>query len=147
MRNTILSAAALAVFAGCGDSSGPEPLSVDGTWSYDVSDLTGPNVVCQLNDATTVFSQIRVQFSGTISGGTFSCTSGSETVSTELGGSAPITGTVEGTEVTFDIGAPSYRHIGTLSGEVISGQVMRQVNFGPPYGVENMTGTFTMTRQ
>lgn len=147
MRIMIPSTAALLLLAACGDSSGPEPLSVDGSWSYDVADLTGPDVTCDLNDATTVFSQIRIQFSGTISGGTFSCTSGGETFTQELEGSASIDGTVEGTTVTFDIGSPAWRHIGILSGDVISGDVMWQVNFGPPYGVENMTGTFILSRQ
>ena len=139
------------VFLACGGDDdglmGPSIPSVAGSWTYNMSNLSGGGLSCSTTGTSLVFNQSASTFTGTYSGGTLSCTGGGGTASVPVGTGTVVNGSVTTAgAVSFDFDTQDWRNTGTLSGNSISGTVVVRIDLGAPTGVITLSGNFSAAR-
>lgn len=139
--------AAAPVFNACGgDSTGPSDASVGGAWTLSATNVSGQGVSCNLSPTPATIAQSGSTFTGTYGPGTVVCLAGTESVSFSVQGSI-VSGTVTGNSVQFDLDTQDVHHVGTLSGNSMSGTVRWTVDFGGDIGVVTLNGNWAAARQ
>ncbi len=137
------------VFLACGgdDIMGPSIPSVDGSWTYNVTNLSGSGISCNVSGTSMVLTQSGGTFTGSYSGGTSSCTGPAGPISTPIGSGPVANGSVTSAgAVSFDIDTQDWRNTGTLSGNSMSGTVTVRLDLGAPTGVVLLSGNFSAAR-
>jgi hypothetical protein len=145
MRSALAWAVALGllVVAGCGgDSTGPgSGDGVAGTWDFSIHNLgNGTGVNCNGPAMTMQLQGSGSSFSGTYNG-VITCGGASG------GPTFPSSGTImhgvlSGSGVSFDLDESSAHHVGTLSGNTMSGSETYHLS-----GNLTLTGTWSATRR
>ena len=121
------------------DSTGP--VSVNGQWTYNASNLTTGSFTCNVSGTTLSITQSGGTFSGTYSGGTLTCNGSTANV----GSGTVVSGTLAGSGVTFNFDTPDWHNTGTVSGASMSGNVtVRLVSGGTTYV---LNGTWAASKQ
>ena len=137
--------------AACGgdDSTGPTgSLSVEGSWSATISNLTGGGASCSTTSPVQLnLRQTGTSFTGTYSSGVLTCVTPTESFSTPVGTGSVTNGQVDGTTVTFDLGSPAFHNSGTLQGSSMSGTAEWTYDFGLPLEQVTLTGSWSATKQ
>jgi hypothetical protein len=112
-----LVAAAAALFAGCGDSTGP--VTLGGSWSF--TDAISNNQLatsCQ-SSASIDLTQNGNTFNGSVATGSSTCSSGTSSNTSAIDGSLFGAGQISGTSISFtDDGGCTYN--GTVSGNPVN---------------------------
>ncbi|HET8648877.1 MAG TPA: hypothetical protein VFL95_02460 [Gemmatimonadales bacterium] len=107
----------LILLAACGgDSTGPSKSTVAGTWTFAITSLSGGGLTCSGTGMTMTLAMTGDNlFSGSHTEGTITCSAGGES-DTERFASGPIlNGTLNGTQVAFDMDDASFHFTGTLN--------------------------------
>lgn len=147
MRSTSALIGMIAVFViGCSDDpSGPQVAQIAGTWTYNASNIVGGGISCNISGVTLILTQSASTFSGTTTGGHFSCSApGVPTQSTNLGNDVIANGTINGNAVVFDIATSDIHHTGSISGNSISGVVVFRLESGN--STTTLTGQFSAVK-
>ena len=139
------------VFLACGGDDdglmGPSISSVAGSWTYNMTNLSGGGLSCSATGTSMIFTQSASTFTGTYNGGTLSCISGGVTVSAPVGTGTVVNGSVTtAAAVSFDFDTQDWRNTGTLSGNSISGTVVVRIDLGAPTGIITLSGNFSAAR-
>lgn len=117
MRGGLL-ASLCVVGAACGggDSSGPTTShEVSGPWSYETRTLQdGHGATCSTTGSALSFNQTATRFTGSITGGTISCTYSGGTYNTALGIGQVSDGAITGDSIVFNIDGTSWHSVGTF---------------------------------
>ena len=140
--------AAVAVFgvlaaAGCGgDSTAPSPAGVAGSWDLVIRNLTdGSGVSCSGLSMTMELHASGTAFSGSYNGViTCSVDGGGPSESFPAFGSI-VNGVHSGSQVAFDLDDSSWHHVGTYSGNTMSGTESYRFSDGTV-----LAGTWSATR-
>ena len=141
-------AAALFTLGACGgESTGPEIPKVDGSWTLSLTNMSGSGMSCDWSGATMTLTQSGATFSGSYSGGTLTCRSGGESASSPVGSGSVVNGTVNGTDVSFQIDSPDMPMTGSISGQSMSGTGTLRYDLGSPYGVVTLNGNWGAVRR
>lgn len=158
-----------------GSPVGPQNANVDGTWDYEVTNLSGSvagaAVSCTMRDAILLLDQQGISFSGTRDAGVLECVVEVGADELRLDAANTITGgEVSGNQVEFGYAGPfnvpllvtllqeitgatigavtaSYDHNGNVSGNAMSGTVAVEADFGTDVGVLAMTGSWSASRR
>lgn len=135
-----LSALAIAgVTAGCsgGDSmTGPAAgTNVGGNWTYAAPNMTGTlsggiTVVCSFSSVAVSLSQTGSTFSGSTTGGSFTCSAGGVSDGGTFGRRIVVNGEISGSGVEFDFDGPDWHHTGQVSGNSMTGQATAIIETG-----------------
>ena len=132
-----------ATLSACSDSTGPKDANISGSWTYNVSNLSGAGLSCNAGGTTVTISQSGSTFTGSYSGGTLSCGSFG---SVDVGSGTVANGTVTNNAVTFNFDTPDWTNSGSVSGNSISGTAtLRLVLTGGQTVI--MTGNFSMVKK
>lgn len=120
-----LAIVACAVMLACGDAAAPGPPDVNGSWTLSMSDLAGPHDInCSAAGTTLHFASAGANFTGTYSGGEYTCTdSTGQTLTAPVGSGQVLNGRVAGKLVVFDLGSAGNGFTGQVSGGTMSGTV------------------------
>jgi hypothetical protein len=139
MRISPLIAAALLALGGCSSDSTGSGGPLTGDWTYEVLDVRSPigEESCSFTDVEVRLVQRGDRLSGLTSGGFARCARGTEQFPPTPLEPAPVTGTVDGTRVEFNIGDVVLNQ-GTLGDDEITGTA----DFG-----SGVVAAFTMTRR
>ena len=127
MSLRILSVCLLSFLAACGDSTGPSNASLQGTWRFSYSNLTGAfqgaTVTCGGGPFDFSITQTGSTFSGVqVSSARVTCSVQGTTVVDELIASETIVnGQISGSNVTFRLGSLAGQHSGTVTGTSMTG--------------------------
>jgi len=131
---------------GGGFVGGPISVDVSGQWVYNVSNLTGSGVSCDVSGVVLSLQQRDSTFTGTYAGGELVCFGGGEQFGPEPFRSGTVlNGLVRGDSVFFDLDTPDWRNRGRLSGRSMSGQATVRLDLGMG-GVHTLVGTFGAAR-
>jgi hypothetical protein len=138
---------ALLLAAACGgdSSTGPGAPNVTGSWSYNVSNIVGADVSCNVAGSSLDLTQTGSTFTGTASGGSITCFGSTGSFNDNLDNDPVANGVVSGNNVAFDIGTSDAHNAGTISGGTMNGTLTLRVTVGTTTVV--LTGTFTAVRQ
>ena len=139
----------VAAFLGaCGgdDSTGPSQASIAGAWTLSATNVSGQGVSCNLNNTPVTINQSGSTFTGTYGPGTVTCLAGAESVSFPVQGTV-VNGTLNGNSVQFDLDTQDIHHVGTLSGNSMSGTVQWTIDFGGDIGVVTLSGNWSAAKQ
>jgi hypothetical protein len=118
---------AITFLAACGgDTSGPGN-NVTGSWLYSVSNLTSGSLTCSSSGTTLSITQSSSSFSGSYAGGTLTCLTPSGSSSVAIGGGAVVSGSISGSNVSFDLDTGDWHNTGTINGGSMSGTVTVQL--------------------
>jgi hypothetical protein len=146
-RLALLIALAPIAFLGCGgdDLSDANVIPIEGKWSF-AAEMSGGGQSCSQTATTLVIQRDGSTFSGTITGGIWSCTDGINTNDIDLSDSTlnVQNGGIDGQAISFDIlGAEggSASLTGTAAVSMMSGTGAWMG------GAATLNGTWTATRQ
>lgn len=139
------------LLAGCTDTeSTPD---YEGTWTYTAGDLRGEGYTCSIDGlildienqgtARDMTGQLFGEFDGTYTEGEMVCTSEAGADSLPIGAGA-LEGTFEGSSVQIFLDEGNWENIGNLTGDNMSGIVLRRVDIGGQ--TVRLDGDFTATR-
>jgi hypothetical protein len=145
MRWTALVLAAALVACG-GDSTGPKTPSVEGSWHYAMTNLTGGGFSCNSSGTTLTFTQDGTTFSGSYAGGTITCFDGTDTYSGDFGSGAVVTGTLSGQTVAYDFDTSDWHNSGTVEGTSMNGTVTMRIS-DPSGSTTILHGTWAAAKQ
>jgi hypothetical protein len=145
MRRRLSFALLLAVACGGDSSTGPSAPNVTGSWSYNVSNIAGPDVSCNVAGSSLTLAQTGSNFTGTASGGSITCFGPSGSFNDNLDNDVVINGVVSGNNVAFDIGTTDAHNAGTISGGSMNGTLTLRITAGTTTVV--LTGSFSAVRQ
>ncbi|MGH7646564.1 MAG: hypothetical protein ACREND_00490 [Gemmatimonadaceae bacterium] len=110
-----------------------------------MSDLTGPGVTCTATGTTIHLLTSSTGFTGTYSGGEYTCTDGCASTTLEVGSGQVVNGNVARDLVVFDLGAPGNTFNGQVTADSMSGTVT--ISVGRPVGGPiTLTGNWSATR-
>jgi hypothetical protein len=143
-------AMALAFAVGACDNHVTQPTNqviadVSGTWSYTASNLTGPvSFTCNIVGATMSLSQSGNIVTGSVSGGTLTCSGPTVSTNDPLPNGPIASGSVNGTTVLINFGKVNIQNVGTVSGKSIFGQVALTGLHG---SMDKLLGNFSAVRQ
>jgi autotransporter translocation and assembly factor TamB len=135
--------------ASCG-GDGPtavDPSTLNGTWSASFTNLSGVGISCHSSSVTTTITTSGNTFTGTYGSGTMTCAAGGQSQSGQFPSGAVVNGTINGNAVAFDLDTPDQHQTGTVSGNSMSGTATWKYNFGAPYGVVTLTGSWSASKQ
>lgn len=139
MKRVPLVAIVLLLAACSSDSTGPKNAGVSGVWTYNATNLQGTGgILCNALGQTMTLAQSGTTFSGSYSGGTFSCNTG---VNITIGTGIVASGTVSGNNVSFNMDTSDWANTGVVSGSSISGTTTIRV------GSQIATGSFAAVRR
>ncbi len=155
LRSLVL--VSLTALAGCGggdDATGPSPVprtaNVGGSWTISITNLSGSvsgvGVSCFFTGAPMVLSQTGATFTGSYGPAELTCHAAGESVSVTSQG-VVVNGTVTGDDVAFDFDTQDAHHVGTVSGNSMSGTAHYRVDVGAPYGLVTLNGVWAAARQ
>ena len=146
-------AAIMFVIVGCGSDSTTEPQNaqVGGLWSYNTGQLSGGlaglGVRCFITNVDLSLNQTGATFTGNANGGHIRCTVAGVTVMDgPLGNQVVVNGTVSGNNLSFDIETPAWHHIGSVSGNSMSGTVRFTIDLGGTTGSVDLTCNWSAIR-
>jgi hypothetical protein len=126
----------------CSDSTGPKNANISGSWTYNVSNLSGGGLSCNASGTTVTISQTGTTFTGTYSGGTLSC---GTVGNVSIGSGTVANGTVTNNSVTFNFDTQDWTNTGSVSGNSIAGTTtVRLVLTGGQTVV--LSGNFSMVK-
>jgi hypothetical protein len=132
-----------ATVSACSDSTGPKNANVSGSWTYNVSNLSGGGLTCNGSGSTVTLSQTGATFTGSYSGGILSC---GVAGSVNIGSGVVANGTVSNNAVTFNFDTQDWANTGSVSGNSIAGTTtVRLVVTGGQTVV--LSGNFSMVKQ
>lgn len=101
--------------------------SLTGSWTYAAPNMTGTiqglTVVCSFSNVPLSITQTGQAFTGSTSGGSFSCSIGGQSDGGTFGSRIIVNGEVDGTGVEFDFDSPDWHHTGQVNGNSMTGQV------------------------
>ena len=144
---TVLVATVILASLACGgDSSGPEAVTVTGSWNASITNLSGGGASCNFSNVRADLQQTGNTFVGTYSGGTVSCSGQGGTFSDLLDPGSVINGTVNGNAVAFDIDTPDFHLVGTINGGSMAGTARLVLDFGAPIGSIVMNGNWAAAK-
>jgi len=125
----------------CGSSVAPGAPDVNGSWMLSMSNLTATGINCTESGMTLNLSSTGGgNFTGTYSGGTYVCTTSTETDTLQIG-SGPVTdGGVAGNLVAFDLGTSDSPFSGQFSAGSMSGTASIQI------GQQTLNGNWQANR-
>ncbi len=137
----VLAAAAIMfVIVGCGSDSTTGPseqnAQIGGLWGrYGTGPLSEGDVRCFITGMALSLNQTGATFTGSANGGNIRCTVAGATVMDDpLGNQVVVNGTVSGNNLSFDIETPAWHHIGSVSGNSMSGTVTLTIDLGGTTG-------------
>jgi len=123
----------LLVTACGGDSTGPSNANVGGSWLASFSNFSGSGVTCNAIGISIQISQSGTTFSGTYTGGTFTCIIPTVGTVVQAGGTGTIiNGVVTGNSVSFDADTPDSHFAGSVAagGTSMSGTGTDRIDIG-----------------
>ena len=139
-------AALLVLFvAGCSSSTSPNE-SVNGSWSYQASNLAGDGVSCSVTGATLTLSQTGSTFGGTYSNAKITCQAGGQQAVLGTFSGNVVNGLISGDSVSFDFDTTAFTNAGTISGSSMSGSATATENVGGAIGKVTLTGQWNATQ-
>jgi hypothetical protein len=143
---------ALTAIVACGGddvTTGPAgSISVGGTWSASVSNMTGGGASCRTTSPIQVtLRQTESTFSGSYAGGILTCLTPTESFSSAVGTGTVKNGKVSGKSVSFDLDTPAFHHSGSVSGVTMSGTAEWTYDFGLPMGEVTLVGSWSAAKQ
>jgi hypothetical protein len=132
----------------CGgdDSTGPSQANVGGAWTLSATNLSGQGVSCNLGNTPVTLSQSGSTFTGSYGPGTITCIAGGQSASVGTQGTI-VNGVVSGNGVQFDLDTQDFHHIGTISGNSMSGTARWSFDLGGGIGVVTRNGNWAAARQ
>ena len=137
--------ATLIAAAGCSeDSSGPN-INLTGSWTYTATNISGSGVSCNVSTSSMTLTQTGNTFTGSATG-QIACVAGGQSVSNPFQGQIT-NGTITGNAVQFELSTADARHIGTVSGNSMSGTLTLSLNVGAPIGTVVLTGNWSAVKQ
>ncbi len=128
------------LICGC-DALGIGTATVEGEWLLTARNLTDGHNVCSVQDMTLLLTQTRHRFSGTASNATVACVIADSSKTLALPVQPVVAGTVDGSDISFQIGGPDWQHNGKVAASAAMTGTM-QVRFGPPMGATTFAGSF-----
>lgn len=145
----VVAAATAVTLSAChgSNATGPAAPSVTGNWTYSASNVSGSGLACDISGVAMGLQQSGNTFTGSLTGGTLSCTASGQTSTQSLGSDVVANGTIVGNTVAFDIGTSDIHDAGTISGNSMSGTVTIRLDLGAPTGVITLSGNFAAVRQ
>jgi hypothetical protein len=133
------------VLAGCSSSTSPND-SVNGSWSYQASNLAGDGVSCSVTGATLTLSQTGSTFSGAYSNAKITCQVGGQQAVLGTFSGNVVNGVVSGDSVSFDFDTNAFTNTGTISGATMSGNASATENVGGAIGKVTLSGQWSATQ-
>lgn len=134
----------------CGGDNGTGPTSIDvtGTWSASLSSLSGSGVSCSSTLPTQLtLNQTGTSFSGSYEGGELFCSGPGGTGPLPVGSGSVINDTLNGRNLSFDLGTPDFHFTGTVTGTSMAGTAHWTMDFGIPIGVATLNGNWVASKQ
>jgi hypothetical protein len=111
--------------AACGsdEPAGPTGRDLRGTWAYSASGISpGPPPFCAVNGTTiTVSTHAGTGFGGTYNLGLLTCNGGGVNDTFAIGMGPVVSGVLTGDSVRFNFDDATWRHVGRISGDTMSG--------------------------
>lgn len=145
VHRTVLALVACGALIACGSDTAPVSPDLNGTWTLSMSNLTGPGVTCTASGTTLDLTTSRGTFSGTYSGGEYTCTDGCQSVTIEVGSGQIVDGGIVRDTVAFDFGSTANTFNGQLTDGAMSGTVTITVQ--PSVGAPvTLSGNWSATR-
>lgn len=156
IRAVPISCSVLLVLAACsGDSSSPTGpagsslAQVGGSWTYAASNMTGTlsggvSVSCRFSNVPLTLNQTGDTFTGSTTGGQFSCSAGGISDGGTFGGRIVVNGEVDENDIEFDFDGPDWHHTGSISGNSMSGQATAIFELGS--GAVVLRGSWSAAR-
>ena len=149
LAKRVFTVASLALLTACGGGgdTGPVNTSVDGSWQGSVSNVTGNGVTCNMTGVQLNLSQSGTTFSGNYTITHLTCVGPGGTQNGGPFSGSVMNGTISSGHVEFDMDDSRLHYTGTLNNTHMSGTTQWSLDLGPPYGVVNMNGSWTVTLQ
>lgn len=136
---------------GCGDTpdpmqgAPPPPPSIGGSWSYVATNVSGSGISCSTPAAAQItLSQSGSTFTGTYSDLYIRCQSGSESAEDGPFHGQVVSGSINGSDASFNFDTSDISHTGSLSGNAMSGTTTWRFDFGTQ--VVTLTGDWSASR-
>lgn len=147
MKLAYLFLSALTVAAtGCGKSTGPKA-SITGTWSLSATNLVGGALSCDVSGAVLDLTQSHSTFTGTYSNVILNCTANGTSLSEGPYSGPVVDGQISKSSVSFDLKNSMTQLTGTPSDDdSMAGTVVLTTDFGSPYGVVTLNGSWAAER-
>jgi hypothetical protein len=133
------------VLAGCSSSTSPQD-SVNGSWSYQASNLAGDGVSCSVSGATLILSQTGSTFTGTYTNAKITCQVGGQQAVIGTFNGNVVNGVVSGDSVSFEFDTSAFTNTGTISGASMSGSASATENVGGAIGKVTLSGQWDATQ-
>jgi|GEM_PF-620237 len=126
---------------------GPRNVDLSGEWVYNVSNLAGAGVACDVSGVVLSLRQQDSTFTGSYDEGQFICVAGEQQIGPEpLRSGTVLNGVVRGDSVFFDLDTPDWRSRGRLVGNSMSGHTTVRIDLGLGQ-VYTLVGTFGAARR
>ncbi len=145
LRSQSLAALLVLVVAGCSSSTSPNE-TVNGSWSYQASNLAGDGVSCSVTGATLTLSQTGSTFTGTYSNAKITCQAGGQQAVLGTFSGNVVNGLISGDSVSFDFDTTAFTNAGTISGSSMTGSATATENVGGAIGKVTLTGQWNATQ-
>jgi hypothetical protein len=114
-----------------GDSTEPSTLSIAGSWTASLSNMSGSGIACSSTSPTSLtLNQQGNSFSGSYSGGELTCTGPGGTFANAVGSGTVLNGNLNGNDVAMDLDTPDFHLSGDVSGNSMSGSARWVVDLG-----------------
>ena len=118
-RGLFASAASVCLLGGaCGGDSGTGPTTshqIAGPWTYETRTLQdGAGTTCATTGTVVTFVQAGIGFTGTIDGGTLTCSNTGGTTSADLEHGQVSSGAIHGDSISFYVDGTTWRSVGTF---------------------------------
>lgn len=147
MRSRAVLSVAMAMGLGaCGSATAPGGISIGGSWSVTVTNLSGGGHVCN-GSFTTDFAQSFGTFNGSYGNNNITCTTNGGSVAIGPASGTVTDGTVSGQQISYTLNNAPINFTGSVNVSHMSGAVSWTKDFGDGNGPVTLSGSWTAQKK